>query len=44
MSNPLLQSRTLPLSVGYVGFHGDWSPFGPESGLTDRMRLGVVLP
>jgi hypothetical protein len=30
----LLQSLTPPLSVGYVGFHGNWGPFRPESGLT----------
>ena len=26
----LLQSLTPPLSVGYVEFHGNWSPSGTE--------------
>ena len=39
----LLQDLTPPLSVGYLGFHGNWSPFTPESGLTDRMSRGAVL-
>jgi len=30
-----LQSRTPPLFVGYVGFHGNWSRFVTESGITD---------
>ena len=31
----LLQSLTPPLPVGYVGFHGNWSPFGACLSLTD---------
>ena len=39
----LLQSLTQPVSVDYAGSHGNWSPFRPESGLTDRIRWGAVL-